>query len=115
MKSIEIFTYILIVIGNLVNLIFGIIYKVDLILIMKRNIIITVLFLLLGYISSKVFDNIKNKSNSELKTERNKSSFQYEIPPITDEELKKISEEEAFQEVNPAALYIKNKIKTDEE
>lgn len=115
MKSMEILIYILIIIGTLVNVIFGIVYKVDLIFIMKRNIIITVLFLLLGYISSKVFYNIKSKNNTGFNIKKNKSSFQYDIPPITDEELKKISEEEAFQEVNPAALYIKNRIKSDEE
>lgn len=113
MKSIEILTYILIVIGTIVNLVFGMIYKLDLTFIMKRNIIITVLFLLLGYISSKILDNIKN--NLKTKDEKNTSSFQYDIPPITDEELKKISEDEDFQEINPAALYIKNKIKSDEE
>lgn len=112
MKSIEILTYILIVIGTLVNLVFGIIYNLDLIFLMKRNIVVTVLFLLFGYISSKVLSNTKN--NSEFKIEKSKSSFQYDIPPITDEELKEIGKDEDFQEINPAALYIKNKIKSDE-
>ena len=112
MKSIETLTYILIVIGTLVNLVFGIINKLDLIFLMKRNIVVTVLFLLFGYISSKVLSNTKN--NSEFKIEKSKSSFQYDIPPITDEELKEIGKDEDFQEINPAALYIKNKIKSDE-
>ena len=114
MKSIETLTYILIVIGTLVNLVFGIIYNLDLIFLMKRSIVVTVLFLLFGYISSKVLSNTKNKNNSDFKIEKSKSSFQYDIPPITDEELKEISVDEDFQEINPAALYIRSKINNDE-
>lgn len=108
MELIEILTYVFIIIGTLVNVIFGIVYKIDFTLIMLRNIIITISFMLLGYISSKTLKNMGNRNSIKLNKKKYKSSFQYDIPPITKEELKEISEEDAFKEVNPAALYIKN-------
>lgn len=111
MEFIDIFTYIFIFLGTIINIIFGYLFKIEFEKIVKINIVLTLVFLLLNIVLKFLLKEKKNKT--KLKNTENKRSFQLEIPPISDEELKELNEEnlsedDSFREVNPASLYKKN-------
>lgn len=106
MKFIDLITYIFIFLGTIVNITFGYVFKIEFEKIMINNIFFTVIFLLLNIIVKIVLKDGTGKI--ELSNNKRKATFQCDIPPISDGELKELSEEEDFKEINPADLYIKN-------
>ncbi|MCK9216533.1 MAG: hypothetical protein M0P77_01240 [Firmicutes bacterium] len=107
MELVNIFTYIFIFLGTVINIVFGYLFKVDFEKIVIINIILTSVFLLLNIILKFLLTEKRSKAKS-----KNKGSFQLEIPPISDEELRELnkesfSEDDSFREVNPASLYNK--------
>ncbi len=98
MKLVDLTTYILIFAGTIINITSGYIYKTDLETIMVINIIFSVIFLFFNILTKMILKNRKSMI---------KSSFQVDIPSITNEELKELNKEEEFYEINPADLYNK--------
>mgnify|MGYP001146868311 CR=1 FL=1 len=107
MKLVEILIYILIVIGTCINIISGIVLKIDFIFVMVKNIILTALLLIIGFLLHKVLEYKNNFGSRNYRNKENIPTFQYEIPSLTDEELNELNKEDDFKEVNPADLYIK--------
>lgn len=98
MKLVDLTTYILIFAGTIINITSGYIYKTDLETIMVINIIFSVIFLFFNILTKMILKNRKSMI---------KSSFQVDIPSITNEELKELNKEKEFYEINPADLYNK--------
>lgn len=109
MNFIEIFPFILIIIGLSINIVFGLLYKTNFIILMIKSIILIISLSACGIIISNTLKKSIIDNNELKKNKMHESGFEAHIPPITDEEFNNLSsEEDEFQEINPAALYKRN-------
>jgi len=106
MSLIKIIPYALVITGLIINLIVGLYFKNNFIVLMFRSMILTIGLTTCGIFISDILEkNYKTDVKNQLENKKQSSSFEAYIPPMTDEELANLDEGDDFQEVNPADLY----------
>jgi len=108
MNLIKIIPYIIVIIGLIINLIVGLYFKSNFIVLMFKSIVLTIGLTTCSILISDILEkNYKAKAKNPLENKKQSSSFEAYIPPITDEEFASLNKEDDFQEINPADLYNK--------
>lgn len=108
MNFIEIFPIMLVLIGLIINIIFGFLFRTNFITLMIKSVILTIGLSASGIYISEILKNNQIKVKKKKKIMDQTPIFEAQIPSITHKELNKIDyEEDEFQEMNPAALYKK--------
>ncbi|HCJ56417.1 hypothetical protein [Lutispora sp.] len=111
MNIVEILPIILVIIGLLINIIFGLVYKTDFIILMIKSIVLIIGLSACGISVSNVIKENSNKRRKDENVKKQSFVFEAHIPSITQAEYKSLNDdEEEFQEINPAALYKKNTV-----
>ncbi|MCQ1527974.1 hypothetical protein [Lutispora saccharofermentans] len=111
MNIVEILPILLVIIGLLINIIFGLVYKTNFIVLMVKSIILIISLSACGISISNVLKGNGNKRRKDENAKTQPSVFEAHIPSITQDEYKSLNDEdEEFQEMNPAALYKKNTV-----
>lgn len=114
MNIVEMLPILLVIIGLLINIIFGLLYKTDFIILMIKSIVLIISLSACGIFASNVIKENRNKRRKGNNVKNQPSVFEANIPSITQEEYKILNdEEEEFQEISPAALYKKNTVLKD--
>jgi len=108
MNLIKIIPYIIVIIGLIINLIVGLYFKSNFIVLMFKSIVLTIGLTTCSILISDILEkNYKAKAKNPLENKKQSSSFEAYIPPMTNEELASLNEDDDFQEINPADLYKK--------
>lgn len=107
MSLIVILPYVLIILGLTINITFGLCFGTSIKVLMIKSIFLIIGLTVCGVLISDILraSYINRKKSKE--EEKQSSTFEAYIPPITDEELQSLTEEEEFHEINPADLYKK--------
>lgn len=106
MNLIKIIPYALVIIGLVINLIVGLYFKNNFIVLMYKSMILTIGLTTCGILISDILEK-NNKMNVKSQLEDKKQSYSFEayIPPMTAEEVANLNKDDDFQEINPADLY----------
>lgn len=103
----------IVVVAVFLNVLLGILTRVDFTMLMIRSIVVTIVFSVFGFILSEVLKSNKKKEGRE-RGKSNKgygSTIDIQVPPIDESELLNYNEDESsdngedFVEVNPAYLH----------
>lgn len=114
MNIVDTLPILLVIIGLLINIIFGLLYKTNFIILMAKSIILIISLSACGIFVSNVMKENHNKRRKDNNVKNQPSVFEAHIPSITQEEYKSLdNEDEEFQEISPAALYKKNTVLKD--
>ncbi|WP_372994040.1 hypothetical protein [Lutispora sp.] len=108
MYMIKIIPYALVIIGLIINLIAGLYFNSNFIVLMLKSIVLTISLTTCGIlISDTLKRNYMINVNKQMNEKKQSYNFEAYIPPITDEEFASLNKEDDFQEINPADLYNK--------
>lgn len=109
MNLIVVLPILLVFVGLLINTIFGIYYGTKFTFIMIKNIILIISLTTCGILLSNILQKRCQDYKKSKKQSMINNKFEAYIPSTTEDDLKKLNDEEdEFRYMNPADLYKKN-------